>query len=91
MNVRLESGSLAALAAPASYDVCIIGSGPAGTLLGTRLAGAGVRTLILESGRGLVAWLSDRRLRSLAEYEYTLRVPFSRLLFIVFPARQFQA
>src|SRR5476651_2713363 len=71
MNVRLESGSLAALAPPASYDVCIIGSGPAGTLLGTKLAGAGVRTLILESGRGLVAWLSDRRLRSLADYEYT--------------------
>jgi choline dehydrogenase-like flavoprotein len=71
VNVQLQSGGLAALAPPASYDVCIIGSGPAGTLLGTKLAAQGVRTLILESGRGLLAWLSDRRLRSLADYDYT--------------------
>ena len=66
-----EKSDLAALASPSIYDVCIIGSGPAGTLLGTKLASHGVRTLILESGRGLIAWLTDRRLRSLAEYEYT--------------------
>jgi glucose dehydrogenase len=71
VNVSSGNGSLAPLAPPTSYDVCIIGSGPAGTLLGTTLAGHGVRTLILESGRGLVAWLTDQRLRSLADYEYT--------------------
>jgi choline dehydrogenase-like flavoprotein len=69
--VILGATSVAALEPPTSYDVCIIGSGPAGTLLGTKLASQGVRTLMLESGRGLAAWLTDRRLRSLAEYDYT--------------------
>lgn len=71
MSSSTGHASLAALAPPTSYDVCIIGSGMAGTLLGTTLARHGVRTLILESGRGLAAWLTDQRLRSLAEYEYT--------------------
>jgi choline dehydrogenase-like flavoprotein len=63
--------SLEPLSASGSYDVCIIGSGPAGTVLGTSLAQRGVRTLILESGRGLGSWLTDRRLKQLARYEYT--------------------
>jgi choline dehydrogenase-like flavoprotein len=62
--VILGATSVAALEPPTSY-------GPAGTLLGTKLASQGVRTLMLESGRGLAAWLTDRRLRSLAEYDYT--------------------
>jgi glucose dehydrogenase len=33
-----------------AFDVCIIGSGPAGSILGTRLAQAGLRTAILEAG-----------------------------------------
>src|SRR5262245_45535609 len=32
------------------FDVCIVGSGPAGSLLGLELARAGVRTVILEAG-----------------------------------------
>jgi choline dehydrogenase-like flavoprotein len=32
------------------FDVCVVGSGPAGTVLGTQLARAGVRTLIVEAG-----------------------------------------
>lgn len=32
------------------FDVCIVGSGPAGTLLGIQLARAGARTLIVEAG-----------------------------------------
>src|SRR3954462_9585416 len=51
------------------YDVCIVGSGPAGTLLGSRLAGQGARVLMLESGRDLAAWLANARIRSLARYE----------------------
>ena len=39
-----------ALDASEPYDVCIVGSGPAGTVLGTRLVEHGLRTLILESG-----------------------------------------
>lgn len=65
------SATLAALNPPTSFDVCIIGSGPAGTVLGTALARRGIRTLILESGRNLTSWLTDKQLNSLAHYEYT--------------------
>lgn len=51
------------------YDVCVIGSGPAGTTLSVRLAERGVNTLLLESGRSLLSWLMDDRLQELAEYE----------------------
>jgi len=64
-------GSLAPLDATEPYDVCIIGSGPAGSVLGSALAGRGARVLMLESGRGLHAWLTDRRIRSLARYDFT--------------------
>lgn len=63
--------SIEALRASEPYDVCIIGSGPAGTILATTLAGRGVRTLLLESGRGLGSWLTDRRLKQLARYDFT--------------------
>ena len=67
----MKTGSIEALQSSAGYDVCIIGSGPAGTVLGTTLARHGVRTLILESGRTLLPWLTDGKLRSLAQYDYT--------------------
>jgi choline dehydrogenase-like flavoprotein len=35
---------------PLTSDICIVGSGPAGALLGRELARRGVRTVILESG-----------------------------------------
>lgn len=35
----------------AEYDVCVVGSGPAGTTVANELAGSGVRICILESGR----------------------------------------
>lgn len=66
-----KHASLAALDATEPYDVCIVGSGPAGTLLGSKLASRGARVLILESGRGLVGWMTDQRIRSLARYEFT--------------------
>lgn len=53
------------------YDVCIIGSGPAGTILGRSLVERGVRTLILESGTNLIRWVVDRRLKQLAGYDFT--------------------
>lgn len=67
----MKSATLAALEPPNSFDVCIIGSGPSGTVLGTALARKGIRTLILESGRNLIGWLADKRLNSLAHYDYT--------------------
>jgi glucose dehydrogenase len=66
-----NDGRLTALDASEPYDVCIVGSGFAGTVLGRTLAGRGVRVLLLESGRGLTAWLTDRRLRGLARYEFS--------------------
>jgi len=62
---------LEALDASLRYDVCVIGSGVAGTTLATTLARRGVRTLLLEAGRGLLSWLTDRRLKELARFEYT--------------------
>jgi glucose dehydrogenase len=62
-------GSLDALDASERYDVCIIGSGFSGTVLGTELVKAGLRTVILESGYGLASWVLDSRVRGLADYE----------------------
>lgn len=41
---------LAELAQSTAYDVCVVGSGPAGTFLANELADRGVRTVILEAG-----------------------------------------
>ena len=66
MNRHYDAGAIRALDASEPYDVCIIGSGPAGTILGTSLVERGIRTLILESGTNLFRWLFDRRLRFLS-------------------------
>ena len=86
MSLDSSAGSLGPLHSGEPYDVCIIGSGPSGTILGTSLARRGVRTVILESGGGLISWLTDSRLRSLARYEasgntdYPLTRTTSRIL-----------
>jgi len=71
MKSRHAAHPLGALDSSEPYDVCVIGSGPAGTILGTSLAERNIRTLILESGTNLFRWLLDRRLRFLARYEFT--------------------
>ncbi len=48
------------------FDVCIIGSGFAGTIVGLELVQRGIRTVILESGQGLLRWMVDKRLKGLA-------------------------
>ncbi len=62
------------------FDVCIVGSGFAGIVLAKDLVSRGVRTLVLESGYGLLRWLLDRRLPALAAYEFTgdTRYPLKR-------------
>jgi choline dehydrogenase-like flavoprotein len=81
-----NDGSLMSLDAAEPYDVCIVGSGFAGTVLGRTLAGQGARVLMLESGRTLAAWLANAHIRSLARYEasgdteYPLSRTTSRLL-----------
>lgn len=51
------------------FDVCIIGSGFAGTVLGCALTASGLNCLILESGKTVAHWFADRRLRDLAAYQ----------------------
>jgi choline dehydrogenase-like flavoprotein len=63
--------NLDALDSSEPFDVCIIGSGPAGTTLGTELVKKGVRTLILESGGSVLRWVVDSRLKKLAAYQVT--------------------
>lgn len=53
------------------FDVCIIGSGPAGTVLGVNLVKAGLNTVIVESGSNLLNWLTDKNIRTLADFEVT--------------------
>ena len=65
MNV---TANLGAIETAESFDVCIIGSGFAGTVLGKSLVERGVRTVILESGGGLTRWMLDKRLKDLAAY-----------------------
>jgi choline dehydrogenase-like flavoprotein len=57
-----------ALDASEAYDVCIIGSGFAGSILAHGLAKHGVRTLLLESGGSLSRWFLDPRVKQLAAY-----------------------
>ena len=63
--------NLEALDSTEPYDVCIIGSGMAGSVLGVRLVQAGLRVLMLESGNTLRHWLMDSRMKQLAAYEFT--------------------
>ena len=64
-----RSGEFSALESTQPFDVCIIGSGFAGTVLGKSLVERGVRTVMLESGGSLVRWLIDKRVKQLAAYE----------------------
>lgn len=67
----IRSQNIDALDSKEPFDVCIIGSGPAGTIVGTDLVKQGIRTVILESGSSLIRWLYDSRLKDLAAYEFT--------------------
>ncbi|HEX7049641.1 MAG TPA: GMC family oxidoreductase [Longimicrobiales bacterium] len=50
------------------WDVCIIGSGPAGAVLGRDLVAQGIRTLILESGAATAEQLAGSRIQHLDAY-----------------------
>lgn len=69
MPLRTSVDNFAALDASDPYDVCVIGSGPAGTIVARTLVGHGVRTLLVESGNSLATWAFDARLKELAAYE----------------------
>lgn len=58
-----------------TFDVCIIGSGPAGAVLGKDLVDHGLRTVILESGPNLQA-AADERLKGLEVYHNTGEIEY---------------
>jgi len=78
--------SLDQLRSTKPYDVCIIGSGPAGAALGNDLARKGVQTLIIESGGNIQDTMSDDRYRELdvfrnsGDIDYPLSVTRMRAL-----------
>ena len=78
--------TLAPLDSPNLYDVCIIGSGPAGTTIAQTLVKRGLKVLILESGKNIAGWLFDKRFKRMASYEcsgtadYPLKNTRGRLL-----------
>lgn len=61
----------------ATFDVCVVGSGPAGTFLASELADRGVRTLILEVGLPYSRMTQDLRYSKLNECRISGSVPFS--------------
>lgn len=69
MTLTSSATDFEILDSPEPFEICIIGSGFVGTILGKELAARGIRTLILESGRSLSQWFFDSRLKGLAAYE----------------------
>jgi len=54
-------------ALPDDYDVCIVGTGPAGTTVANELAGSGLRVALFESGKLRPSALGDRLRRVASE------------------------
>jgi len=63
--------NLDAVDATEPYDICVIGSGPAGTIVATSLAQKGLRTIVLESGTNMAQWLLDPKIHNLASYTFS--------------------
>jgi glucose dehydrogenase len=61
--------NLNALDATEPYDVCVIGAGVAGIVLGVRFVQAGLRVLLLESGGSQRHWMLDARLKQLGSLD----------------------
>jgi choline dehydrogenase-like flavoprotein len=68
--------NLSAVSPERWFDVCIIGSGPAGAVLGQQLMQNGIRTVILESGHDLRGDSFDARTQKLDVYRSTGSVDY---------------
>lgn len=73
-NHEIEQQTLSQFTSAVDYDVCIIGTGPAGCTLAQRLSDAGQRVLILESGSALSD--SDGMQESVKLDSYSVSGPF---------------
>lgn len=61
VKLTVSPGDLSSLDTEEPFDVCIIGSGPAGMVTAADLVKRGVRTLVVESGSDLTAKADPRR------------------------------
>lgn len=68
--------SLSAVESSGSFDVCIIGSGPAGAVLAQELVQKGFRTVILESGQDPNTGPVDARIQQLEVYRNSGNVEY---------------
>jgi len=62
-NMDSKYSKLEDLDTSVPFDVCIIGSGPTGTIIGKSLVEHGLRTVILEAGSSLFNWLTDSKIK----------------------------
>jgi choline dehydrogenase-like flavoprotein len=60
-----KAARLAEISGAEPFDVCIVGSGPAGVVLGMQLARAGLRTLIIEAGANPSEMAKEKRFEQL--------------------------
>ena len=63
----------------ATFDVCVVGSGPAGTFLASELAERGVRTLILEAGLPYSQMMREPRYSKLNDCRNAGSIPLRAL------------
>jgi choline dehydrogenase-like flavoprotein len=68
---KVETATFSQLKESGTYDICIIGSGVAGTVLGSLLADAGLKVLVVESGFDLRGTKFDSAVFGLDQYEST--------------------
>jgi len=62
-----------------NFDVCIIGAGFSGIPIAKTLVANNIDTIVVESGSTLSQWAFNKKLKSLAEYDYTGNVDYPLL------------
>ena len=71
MNYKKKVKDISHLNAYNDFDVCIIGAGPSGITMAKNLVENGINTVILDSGTSLLNWAFNKKLKSLAAYDFS--------------------